>query len=163
MQPFTYIRCYTELFFLDEATALAAGHRPCWECQRQRNRHFREAWFEAHRNSHSDRPLRMSDMDNILHQERLTQGWLKKNRHKQTYPAVLETLPSGAFVDIKGKPHLLWESQLLPWTPGGYDDPISHSLVDEVAVLTPPSIVRVLGQGYVPIFHVSLHQKTERE
>lgn len=147
---------YTELFFLDEATALAAGHRPCFECQRARSRAFRDCWLEANSYAGEERPLRMKDIDVTLHQERLTPGWLKKNRRKQTYTAVLNDLPPGTFLTIDGRPFLFWQQQLYPWTPAGYEAPISAPASKSVTVLTPPSTVQVLHQGYVPIIHPSL-------
>jgi len=97
---------YTELFFLDEATALAAGHRPCFECQRERASAFRAAWQEAHETP-GDRRLKMRDIDAVLHQERLTPGRLKTDRVQQTYTAVSTTLPDGAFISVDGRPFLI--------------------------------------------------------
>jgi hypothetical protein len=145
---------YTELFFLDEVTALAAGHRPCFECQRERASVFREAWQQVHQTS-GDRPLKMSDIDSVLHQERLTPGRIKKDRSQQTHTAVANTLPDGAFISVGKRPFLIWNRQLYPWTPGGYEKPFPLSTHEEVIVLTPPSTVSVLAHGYVPIVHES--------
>ena len=89
---------YTELFFLDEATALAAGHRPCYECQRERAQTFRGAWASANPHLTGDQPVKMSDIDRVLHGDRLTQARLVKDRRKRTYTAELAGLPNGVFI-----------------------------------------------------------------
>lgn len=144
---------YTELFFLDEATALAAGHRPCFECQRERAVAFRGAWAAGNR---VPGPIKVADMDNVLHQERLTKAWRILERRKKTFTAVLNTLPDGTFVVIQDRPALIWQQKLYAWSPGGYQ--ILNGLVGETAVvvLTPPSTVNALAQGYQPIVHRSI-------
>ena len=88
-------RFYTELFFLDEPTALAAGHRPCFECRRTDALAFAERWCEA-QSLHS-RP-RAGEMDEVLHGERLN------GRTKRRHRLVIDTLPDGAFVCSRGRP-----------------------------------------------------------
>ena len=133
---------YTELFFLDEATALAAGHRPCFECRRQDFLWFASLWGAA-----AGKPGRASvaQMDQVLHAERVD-----RNGAKVVYRAAVDALPSGAFVRMEGQPHLVLSSWLLPWSPAGYGTPQRHPEGGEVDVLTPRSIVAVLAAGYCP-------------
>src|SRR5450432_2705220 len=107
---------WSELFFLDEATALSAGHRPCAECRRSRYVEFRCAWDAAMR-GHDPAPrfLRADAIDRVLHAERLD----RKGR-KKTYRAALSSLPDGTMVEYAGAPHLIWRGKLRPWSLGGY-------------------------------------------
>jgi hypothetical protein len=144
---------YTELFFLDEATALAAGHRPCFECRRQEAEAFAALWARAH--GLSDRP-RAGDMDEVLHAERVG-----RDGEKLTFRGPLVDLPSGAFIrhaakGVAARPYLVTGSQLLPWDHAGYANPVARSTVrGEVEVLTPRSIIAVLSAGYCPMLHPS--------
>lgn len=141
---------YSELFFLDEATAFAAGHRPCAECRRERYDEFRAAWIEINPVA-SDRKPGADDIDRVLHAERAVRGGGKKTWHTRA-----RKLPPGAFVELEGQPHLIWNGKLFPWTFTGYESPVSASvLAEEVTVLTPPSIVRVFDSGLVPQVHAS--------
>jgi hypothetical protein len=136
---------YTELFFLDEATAFAAGHRPCAECRHRRYVDFREAWQTT-----AARPSAI-EIDERLHLERLT-----ADRLKRTYAAELYTLPDGVFVR-RGSwgdgVYLVKGRDLLLWSPGGYVRSRPRPKVGEVDVLTPKSIVRAIRAGYVPELH----------
>jgi hypothetical protein len=138
-------RSYTELFFLDEATALAAGHRPCFECRRQDAQRFARAWAEAR--SMRRRPS-AAQMDRILHAERLTPDGAKR-----TFRARLGDLPNGTMVRGPSTPRLRYGERMLGWTPAGYRDPrpVDPALV--VEVLTPESIIAALKIGYVPLVH----------
>jgi hypothetical protein len=132
---------YTELFFLDEATALAAGHRPCAECQRDRYRLFREHWAAA-------RGLKAlpsaDDMDEVLHAERVDVGG-----DKRTYTEPLSRLPPGVMMaDDGGDAHLVHAGGLRRWAPGGYGAPRTGSAAGEVRVLTPRSVVGAIAHGY---------------
>lgn len=139
-------RRYTELFFLDEATALAAGHRPCAECRRERYNAFRAAWQRARG---LPAPPFADEMDLELHPARIG-----PRKEKVTYSAGITTLPDGCFVTIENVPHLLWRGKLLRWTPDGYDAelPRANGLV---TVLTPKPIVECLEAGYLPAVHGS--------
>jgi hypothetical protein len=140
---------YTELFFLDEATALAAGHRPCAECRRQDYDDFVEAW-----------PGRLlgrakaAAINERLHGERLTDGG--RQRHHE---GGLDGLPDGAFVLHGGAPWLVRGAELLRWTPAGYADALPRPAGWRAAVITPPSLVAVLQRGWgpaaVPLVHPS--------
>lgn len=143
---------YTELFFLDEATALAAGHRPCFECRRAEANGFRDAWMAGKK---VDVPLKTAEMDAILHAERLTGGFYKRNKKKQTFTAVPKNLPNGTFILWQERPFLIWEDALLVWSPSGYGPAVSQPRVEQVEVLTPPSTVAALANGYAPMLHDS--------
>lgn len=142
---------YTELFFLDEATALAAGHRPCAECRREEYNAFRRAWVDAGLPSRGALP-RVDEMDARLHAERLD-----SRNSKIIHPAQLADLPDAAFVlDGDGAARLLQGGHLWLWTPGGYTAPIRASVDEQCRLLTPPSIVAALRAGYQPDYHPSL-------
>ena len=133
---------YTELFFLDEATSLAAGHRPCAECRRARYEEFREAWKGA---SGASALPKADEMDRVLHAERLDAGGAKR-----TDRAALASLPDGTMVEHQSRPHLLWEGKLRPWSFVGYAPGVDVAPATEVTVLTPPSIVRAIRSGFLP-------------
>ena len=147
---------YTELFFLDEATALAAGHRPCAECSRERFNTFRSLWAQANAEvANSPQPL-ATVIDAVLHQERIDAG-----QHKVTYLDQLSHLPDGTFITSELDPryYLVLGPNLFEWTPDGYRLPVSRPTEDAtVQVLTPRSIVRTLAQGYPAIIHPSAFQ-----
>ncbi len=140
---------YTELFFLDEATALAAGHRPCAECQRTRYDLFRERWAVANPDLTTLARPSADDMDRVLHAERLGTGGAKR-----TYRDRLSRLPIGVMVaDDEHRAFLVHERGLLRWTPGGYAGRESLRENAELSVLTPRSIVQAIARG----LPVSLH------
>jgi hypothetical protein len=143
---------YTELFFLDEATALAAGHRPCFECQRP----FALAFCTAWRALADDSQTKAGHIDAVLHTERLTKERLIKNRRKQTYTANINDLPDGTFISLDGHAFLLWNGRLWQWTPFGYQTPRSKPQDKPVTVLTPYSTVCALNDGYTPTIHASI-------
>jgi hypothetical protein len=140
---------YTELFFLDEAMALAAGHRLCAECRRERFVAFRDAWL---RGNEGASPLTAPDIDRRLHAERLGPGGTKR-----TYQAGLDGLPGGVFVRLPGgeRAWLLWNGLLLAWSAGGYRERVRRPRGVEVAVLTPPSTVAAVRAGFAPAVHAS--------
>jgi hypothetical protein len=145
---------YTELFFLDEATALAAGHRPCAECQRARYDLFLDFWARTQdrADAHGSR-LRATEVDAALHAARWVDGC------KRTYDAALDGLPDGAMVAPldNDRPYLLWQRQLWQWDFGGYT-PGPQQLQSEsmVRVLTPQPTVELLAAGYPVQLHPSL-------
>ncbi|HVS35692.1 MAG TPA: hypothetical protein VMS17_08920 [Gemmataceae bacterium] len=143
---------YTQLFFLDEATALAAGHRPCAECQRGRYREFQTIWAAANLELAGGGAPGADRMDAVLHAERLGAA-----KQKRTYEDRLDRLPSGTMVLPSGteKPHIVLDGRLLPWTPAGYGTPVSRPADAAVGVLTPRSVVRALGAGFRAVVHPS--------
>lgn len=138
---------YTELFFLDEVTALAAGHRPCFECRRADATLFR-ATFAGNTNTPALLP-RAAAMDVILHSERLV------SVHGDGQMAMPRDLPDGAMVAVAGKSLAVSRGQLLPWTFSGYGVPQSAAIAPMATLLTPPSIVNALRAGYRPRWHAS--------
>jgi hypothetical protein len=139
-------RFYTELFFLDEPTALAAGHRPCFECRRKDATAFAEAWRKAYRLP--TRPY-ADAMDFVLHGERL------HGRAKRLHPRNIATLPDGAFIALEGEAFAVRGDALLRWTPQGYDARKPRLRDVMIDVLTPPAILTVLSAGYKPHWHPS--------
>jgi len=137
---------YTELFFLDEAVAFAAGHRPCAECRRERYNTFKSAWQLAR--LRGDTPF-ADEMDQELHPARIDKG------KKVTYKAALGSLPDGCFIQIDGTAYLVWGDVLLLWTPEGYARRDTRPTNSIVTVLTPEPIVGCFRQGYVPDIHES--------
>ena len=141
---------YSELFFLDEATALAAGHRPCAECRRLRYEEFRRAWARG-RGHRAAEPLPgADDIDRVLHDQRAPSDGSAKG-----FRARLASLPPGVMVELGGRPWLLLGSQLLAWSFDGYDQPIAAPRETRVRVLTPRSIVRAIRSGFAPGIHES--------
>ena len=135
---------YTELFFLDEAVALAAGHRPCAECRRDDYTRFRAAWARAVSEDTS-----ADGMDMRLDADRLAGPMIKR-----TYRDAASALPDGAFVDIGGAAWLVWRGALHAWAPAGYAE--RREPVDGlVTVITPRAIVDVIRAGYQPGVHPS--------
>ena len=141
-------RYYTELFFLDEVTAFAAGHRPCFECRRRDAEHFARLFAGNETRATADA------MDDVLHGERLD------GRAKRTHRGPVDTLPDGAVIAVDGEAFALRGGKMLHWTPQGYDAVSPRPRGAEVDVLTPPSIVAVLARGYVPLWHRSAETLT---
>ncbi|MGZ3946156.1 MAG: hypothetical protein ACXVJB_14525 [Mucilaginibacter sp.] len=136
---------WTELFFLDEATAFAAGHRPCFECRRDDAVRFKAAWLKGNLEFGFDGKVSIREIDNILHQQRIEVGG-----KKATYEADLNTLPDGTFILFDNKPYLLADKTLHHWTPFGYEGVIAPPSSANVTVLTPRSVVNAFRGGYLP-------------
>jgi hypothetical protein len=136
----------TELFFLDEATALAAGHRPCGECRYSDYQSFRTAWAVAHPGTEA----RAAAIDALLHADRLIAPGTRRN-----YKQRLGNLPEGTMIAVDGRPWLVSGDELLAWGPGGYGErrPIQPDV--EVTVITPRATVATLAAGYLPVVHPS--------
>ena len=143
-------RRYTELFFLDEATALAAGHRPCCECRREAFQAFRTAWRRAL--GAADSPA--AAMDRVLHRARIE----PRTRRQIRFEAPLDDLPDGVFVlldQAPSAPLLLLGDRLLPWRASGYGSSRPRPAAIRCRVLTPAPIVAVVRAGYAPVLHPS--------
>ena len=134
---------YTELFFLDEATSLAAGHRPCAECRREDYRRFCELWSKCH-----GEPLSADIIDRQLERERLASP-----RTKRVYQAKLFDLPDGAFIAESDRPWLLWRKKLFAWSAAAYTESRALAANRMVDVLTPRSSVALLAAGYAVAVH----------
>ena len=139
-------RGYTELFFLDEVTALAAGHRPCFECRRRDALDFAAHWQE--RFKLRERP-RAADMDAVLHLERLN------GRAKRLHTLPIDDVPDGAVVALGEGAFAVRGRALLQWTPLGYAARRRRPRGGTVDVLTPPAILAVLTAGYRAAWHAS--------
>jgi len=138
----------TELYFLDEATGLAAGHRPCGECRHHEYLAYKQAFAAA---VTGGRLAGAPEMDVRLQADRLTGPG-----RRRTYQAPLAGLPDGAMIEAAGTPWLVWGGELLAWTPGGYTERRRPGTTDElVTVITPRATVAVLGAGYRPAVHPS--------
>lgn len=133
---------YTALFFLDEATAFAAGHRPCGECRHARYREFTQAWLEVFGAKPVDRAL-PAWIDAALHAARID------HRRKVTYPANPAALPDGTMIAMDDQPFLLSQGRAHPWRFDGYGPPRA-ALPSRVAVLTPAPIVSLFAAGFRP-------------
>jgi hypothetical protein len=146
---------WTALFFLDEATALAAGHRPCGYCRRADHLWFGESWRVAE--GMPARP-RAFEMDIWLHAQRVD----RRTRRQVTHQAAAGDLPDGTIISHDGTTGLWSGGALLPWSFGGYLAPARVSPGSTVTVLTPPAIVGVLAAGYRPMVHPSAGPTTMR-
>jgi hypothetical protein len=139
-------RFYTELFFLDEVTAFAAGHRPCFECRRKDAEAFAETWREARRLG--TRP-KAFEIDEVLHRERL------QGRAKRVHRRNIGDLADGAFVALEDGAFTVRGDALLRWTPEGYGARKKRPRGIAVDVLTPPAMLAALSAGYKPQWHFS--------
>ncbi|HEX5949554.1 MAG TPA: hypothetical protein VFZ96_01005 [Actinomycetota bacterium] len=140
---------FTELFFLDEATALAAGHRPCALCRHDDHRQMVAMWRDLHPGETG-----ADAIDARLHAERIDGRTGERRLHR----AVIGDLPDGAFVLHDAEPRLVLGDRLLRWTPGGYDDVVSRPQRGGAIVITPPSLVELLRtdrEPLVPFLHPS--------
>jgi hypothetical protein len=145
---------WTELFFLDEATAFGAGHRPCGFCRAADFKRFKSLWLQVNGSQYNfSEKTKMSEIDAIIHQERLDENGLKK-----TFKAPLVTLPDGTFISFDGsEKSFLWFQQCIyEWSFNGYTKFTFFDKNQKVNVLTPMSYVEVLRNGYVPQIHFSV-------
>jgi hypothetical protein len=137
---------FTELFFLDEATALAAGHRPCALCRREDYEQLLETWRRG--------PANADAIDARLHDERLD----TQTRTRRLHEMASDDLPDGTFVMLDNDPHVLVGGRALRWTPSGYVDQKDRSRRGSALVITPPSLVDLLRTDRhpaVPFLHPS--------
>jgi hypothetical protein len=139
---------YTELFFLDEATAFAAGHRPCAECRHADYRKFVDLWKLCH-----GKQVSADLIDRQLHGERLAGP-----RAKRTYRAELADLPDGTYIEEKGRAWLVSGQTLFAWSDVGYNERRARPARRKVDVLTPRSTVAILAAGY----RVAIHPSAEK-
>jgi len=145
-------RSWTELFFLDEATAFAAGHRPCFFCRREDAGAFRAAWEKGNRVS----GLRAGDIDAVLHRERLDGS--RKRLH--VLPRPVAELPDGAMVRSGEESFLIVRGRALQWSAAGYSK--TQGAITEIKLLTPPSTLRAFSAGYRPVLHGSVKELVVR-
>lgn len=140
-------RSWTELFFLDEATALAAGHRPCFYCRRDDANRFRAAWEQGNGVAN----VFASEIDAVLHRERFASG---KKLHP--LPVRLGKLPDGAMVQVGEGSYLIAGGKLRRWSFAGYRR--MEAPIGEAMLITPPSTMRALASGFQPVLHPSASQ-----
>jgi hypothetical protein len=131
---------YTELFFLDEATALAAGHRPCAECRRADYNRLTDIWSAIHPDQ-----VGADAIDAQLHSERMA------SLGRRFHDVAFRQLPDGAFVLEGGRPYLVLGPRLLSWSPGGYLESRRRPAKGSAAVITPPSLLTVLTNDWEPL------------
>jgi hypothetical protein len=138
-------RSWTELFFFDEATAFAAGHRPCFYCRRDDANRFRTAWAQGNGVAN----VRASEIDRVLHAERLD------GRHKRLHPLddPIGALPDGTMIAAAGASYLIAQGRVWQWSFAGYR--AVDADLRNAQLLTPPSMVRALRAGYQPVRHES--------
>jgi hypothetical protein len=138
-------RSWTELFFLDEATAFSAGHRPCFFCRRDDANRLRAAWDAGNGTTH----VLARDIDAVLHRERLADG--RKRLHP--LPTRWEELPDGTMVQEGAQSYLIVQGRALQWSPAGYCE--VQRTINDASLLTPPSTLRAFIAGYKPVLHPS--------
>jgi hypothetical protein len=138
-------RSWTELFFLDEVTSFAAGHRPCFYCRRDDANAFRTAWERGNGVS----GMRAPQIDQVLHTERL----IGKAKRQHALPMPLDELPDGAMVQAAGESYLIARGRTLRWSWDGYREVAAQPR--DAALLTPPSTLRAFGAGYRAVLHPS--------
>ncbi len=141
-------RSWTELFFLDEATALAAGHRPCYVCRREDANRFAAAWARGNGVAR----VSAKEIDAALHRERLD----GRAKRLHPLPCAVGELPDGAMVAAGAESYLVLRGLALRWSFDGYRpaDPEALALqATRYVLLTPPSTLRALGAGYQPVLH----------
>lgn len=136
---------YTELFFLDEATAFAAGHRPCFECRRADAVRFKTFWLKGNPGYNFNEKTLIHEIDEVLHKERIN-----GDGTKVTFTESPTSLPNGTFILSEGFPFLIRDGFIFRWTPFGYEKEIPLPPLTEVTVLTPKSIVSAFRAGYEP-------------
>lgn len=136
---------YTELFFMDEATAFSAGHRPCFECRREDYNKFKTAWLKGNPEYKFTYKTSIRFIDEILHNERMNKEGLKKTHTENN-----SNLPDGTFVLAESEPYLIFNKKLYLWTPSGYAKEKPFAISGKLIVLTPASVVKAFQAGYIP-------------
>lgn len=142
---------YSELFFLDEATAYSSGHRPCNDCRKADLAIFKKMWAESVKPEKNATSVSVAAIDEKLHGERLD-----SNGNKSTYRATLTSLPPGVMVAHSGKAYLVRKNGVCLWSVSGYST-ASLPPEMEVDVLTPKSIVQMIGDGLPVQVHESAY------
>ncbi|HEV2572082.1 hypothetical protein [Methylocella sp. CPCC 101449] len=143
-------RSWTELFFLDEATALAAGHRPCFFCRRADAKRFQAAWADGN----AVALPKVAEMDAVLHRERLTGEGRERHKRLHDVPKPVDRLPDGVMLRDGSADYTVAGGRSWRWSPCGYRREDMKGLQPQM--LTPPSILRALVAGYHPTLHCSI-------
>jgi hypothetical protein len=147
---------WTELFFLDEVTALAAGHRPCFECRREQAKEFVRRYGEAFGVANP----KVGEIDGRLHGERLASGGTLKTITADDIAA----LPDGAMVAVDGSAHAVASGALSPWHFSGYGPSSAHGATAGAVtkLITSPTTLAALKAGYRPVWHPTIKAKARR-
>jgi hypothetical protein len=147
---------WTELFFLDEVTALAAGHRPCFYCRREQAKEFVRCYGEAFGVTNP----KVGEIDGRLHGERQASG----GKLETITAEGIAALPDGAMVAVDGNAHAAMSGALSPWHFNGYGLPFEHSANAGAVtkLITPPTTLAVLKAGYKPVWHPTIGNKPRR-
>ena len=141
---------YTELFFLDEATAFGSGHRPCAECRRDRYNEFKLKWLEANSILLNNQKDSIANIDKIIHKERINKN------EKVTFREKINTLPDGSIIRIESQIYLIWQNSLFIWSFQGYKKSNIEIKHQTVEVLTPYSYVKMFQKGFIPLVHSTI-------
>jgi hypothetical protein len=136
---------WTELFFLDEATAFAAGHRPCFECRREDAKRFKSCWLKGNPGYKFTMKTSIKEIDEVMHRERID-----SKGQKVTHQCLSSDIPEGTFIVKDGDPYLFRNNGLHRWTPFGYERSSTIPKSLKMTVLTPKSIVNAFRAGFVP-------------
>lgn len=147
-KPFSTLNNYSELFFLDQATAFAAGHRPCTTCRRAHSTAFKSAWIAA--NSTGTTDVSLADIDKVLKKDRTDAAG-----KKVTYEFRLGDLPIGTMFAVDSVAYVVSRRGYLPWSFSGYGAPVEMAADRVVTVLTPRSVVAAFTRGFEPEMHQS--------
>ncbi|ATP55714.1 hypothetical protein CPT03_04145 [Pedobacter ginsengisoli] len=145
-RPVMAVGQYTELFFLDEATSFAAGHRPCFECRRPEASAFKRFWLKGNHEYGFNAKTPIKFIDDVLQRERIDQDC-----KKITFMEFPEVLPIGTFVIFKSEPYLIKNGMMYRWSAEGYEAAKPFPK-EKLSVLTPKSVVNTFSAGYVPLF-----------
>jgi hypothetical protein len=144
-RPVMAPRQYTELFFLDEATAFSAGHRPCFECRREDANRFKSFWIKGNPEYDFDERTLIGEIDEVIHKERMD-----SEGSKISYEEKIGNLPDGCCFVYNNTPFFIAGTLMFPWSPFGYGRGVPLAETERVAVLTPKSVVNAFRAGYVP-------------
>jgi hypothetical protein len=136
---------WTELFFLDEATAFAAGHRPCFECRREDAQRFKFFWIQGNASYNLSMNSSIKEIDEVIHRERID-----SEKKKVVHQRLSSQVPEGTFILFDADPYIVAKKRLHRWTPFGYETSITLPQDSMMTVLTPNSIVNAFHAGYIP-------------
>jgi hypothetical protein len=145
---------WTELFFLDEATAFAAGHRPCFECRRDDAKKFKLFWIQGNPQHKFTMSTSVKDIDEIIHRERID-----RSKGKVTHQRHSSAIPQGTFILVGEDPFLFALGRLHRWTPFGYEESLAMPADSMMTILTPASVVNAFCAGYTPQISVDAKQR----
>ncbi len=144
---------YTELFFLDEATAFSAGHRPCKECRREEHKKFKALWIKGNLAHDFTEKTPIRKIDQLLQDERMN-----TDKSKVTFEELIDNITAGTFILMNGEPWLVFDNALFKWSPFGYTNRMPLPDNKKVTVLTPRSIMNTFHAGYKPQIDTSLYE-----